>query len=283
MLCIDGTFLTGKYKGTILTAIGVDCNNQIIPITFAFVESENTESWYWFLERVKWHVVAERPGVCLISDRHSGLLAAIEGMQKGSNRGPAIWPDVRNRWCIRHMGVNFYERFKNQDPINLFKRLCVQNQQRKFNAIWKMLDEMTAKSEEAWASTSSRRQSQEEVCRRPFSHWIRDAPNEKWSFLYDTDGCRYDIKTTNHAECYNMVMRHARRLPLVGIVEFILYGCARYIRERYMAATVHMNVPGVEFCSRITEHMAEKVEKAHTHSVKTMGTRELRFVICCSD
>lgn len=80
-----------------------------------------------------------------------------------------------------------------------------------------------------------------------------------------------------------MVMRHARRLPLVGIVEFILYGCARYIRERYMAATVHMNVPGVEFCSRITEHMAEKVEKAHTHSVKTMGTRELRFVICCSD
>ena len=216
MLCIDGTFLTGKYKGTILTAIGVDCNNQIIPITFAFVESENTENWYWFLERVKWHVVAERPGVCLISDRHSGLLAAIEGMQKGSNRGPAIWPDVRNRWCIRHMGVNFYERFKNQDLINLFKRLCVQNQQRKFNAIWKMLDEMTAKSEEARASTSSRRQSQEEVCRRPFSHWIRDAPNEKWSFLYDTDGCRYDIKTTNHAECYNMVMRNARRPPASG-------------------------------------------------------------------
>ena len=84
MLCIDGTFLTGKYKGTILTAIGVDCNNQIIPITFAFVESENTESWYWFLERVKWHVVVERPGVCLISDRHSGLLAAIEGMQKAA-------------------------------------------------------------------------------------------------------------------------------------------------------------------------------------------------------
>ena len=136
MLCIDDTFLTGKYKGTILTAIGVDCNNQIIPITFAFVEIENTESWYWFLERVKWHVVAERPGVCLISDRHSGLLAAIEGMQKGSNRGPAIWPDVRNRWCIRHMGANFYERYKNQDLINLFKRLCVQNQQRKFNAIW---------------------------------------------------------------------------------------------------------------------------------------------------
>ena len=28
--CIDGTFLTGRYKGQILTAIGVDCNNQIV-------------------------------------------------------------------------------------------------------------------------------------------------------------------------------------------------------------------------------------------------------------
>ena len=46
VLCIDGTFLTGKYKGTILTAIGIDCNKQIVLIAFAFVENENTESWY---------------------------------------------------------------------------------------------------------------------------------------------------------------------------------------------------------------------------------------------
>jgi hypothetical protein len=49
LLCIDGTFLTGKYRLQILTAIGVDGNNQLLPITFAFVESENTDSWYWFL------------------------------------------------------------------------------------------------------------------------------------------------------------------------------------------------------------------------------------------
>ena len=69
MICIDGTFLTGRYKGQILTAIGVDCNNQIVPLAFAFVENENIDSWYWFLERVKIHVVAARPDVCLISDR----------------------------------------------------------------------------------------------------------------------------------------------------------------------------------------------------------------------
>ena len=48
----------------------------MVPIAVVFVENENIESWYWFLERVKIHVVAARPDVCLISDRHAGLLAA---------------------------------------------------------------------------------------------------------------------------------------------------------------------------------------------------------------
>ena len=66
VICIDGTFLTGRYKGHILTTIGVDCNNQIVPLAFVFVENENLDSWYWFFERVKVHVVAARPDVCLI-------------------------------------------------------------------------------------------------------------------------------------------------------------------------------------------------------------------------
>ena len=74
MIYIDVTFFTRRYKGQILTAIGVDCNNQIIPLAFAFVENENLDIWYWFLERVKVHVVAARPDMCLISDRHAVLL-----------------------------------------------------------------------------------------------------------------------------------------------------------------------------------------------------------------
>ena len=128
VICIDGTFLTGKYKGQILTAIGIDCNKQILPIAFAFVENENLDNWYWFLERVKVHVVAARPDVCLISDRHAGLLQAILKLQGGTGTTPPIWPDVRNRWCVRHMGANFYDHFKNKDLMNMFKRLCIQNQ-----------------------------------------------------------------------------------------------------------------------------------------------------------
>ena len=91
LLCIDDTFLTGKYRGTILTAIGADGNNQLVPVAFAFVESENTDSWFLFLQRLKHHVVVNRPDVCLISDRHAGLLSAIDILKQ------AIWPDLHNR------------------------------------------------------------------------------------------------------------------------------------------------------------------------------------------
>ena len=93
----------------------------MVPIAFAFVENENTESWYWFLERVKIHVVAARPDVCLISDRHADLLAAIRQLNEKSRGQPPLWPDVVSMWCIRHMGANFYERFKNKEIMNLFK------------------------------------------------------------------------------------------------------------------------------------------------------------------
>ena len=121
LLCIDGTFLTGKYRGTILTEIGVDDNNQLMPVAFAFVESESTDSWLWFLQLVKQHVVVGRTNVCLISERHAGILQAINTLQNGGDTFPSIWPDVHNRWCTRYMGANFHDYFKNKDLMDLFK------------------------------------------------------------------------------------------------------------------------------------------------------------------
>jgi hypothetical protein len=57
VICIDGTFLTGKYKGTILTVAAADGNNQLFPLAIAFAEGENGDTWYWFLERLKHMVV----------------------------------------------------------------------------------------------------------------------------------------------------------------------------------------------------------------------------------
>ncbi|WVZ66532.1 hypothetical protein U9M48_015737 [Paspalum notatum var. saurae] len=278
LLCIDGTFLTGKYKGTILTAIGVDGNNQVLPVAFAFVENENADSWYWFLERVKTNVVSSRSNVCLISDRHSGILDAIEKLKHGNGASPPLWPDVHSRWCMRHLATNFYDHFKNKDLQDLFKSLCSQNQQQKFNAIWKLLDELTAKHQAATSSASSSGRTA-----KSFSQWIQDKPKEKWALLYDTNGRRYGIMTTNYAERYNMVMRSSRGIPLVGVVEFILYGCAKYFRERYMSISADLSNASVLFGRTITKYMETKTDKAQIHNARLLGTRENRFEVSCRD
>src|SRR6266498_2104698 len=116
-----------------------------------------------------------------------------------------------------------------------------------------------------------------------FTQWIRDTPKEKWSLLYDTDGSHYGIMTTNQAKSYNMVMRGVRCLPLVGIVEFIMYGCAKYFRDRYNVVSPSVSNPGMVFENRITEYMDKKITKAQQHNVRPMGTKQQRFEVACKD
>ena len=82
VICVDGTLLTVKYKGQILTAIGTDGNNQIVPLAMAFVEGENYLSWLWFFRQIKIAIVKDQPNVCILHDRHAGILKAIKTLQQ---------------------------------------------------------------------------------------------------------------------------------------------------------------------------------------------------------
>jgi NAD-dependent dihydropyrimidine dehydrogenase PreA subunit len=53
VIFIDGCFLKTRYRGQLLTAVGMDPNDCIFPIAVAAVEVEDTTSWTWFLETLK--------------------------------------------------------------------------------------------------------------------------------------------------------------------------------------------------------------------------------------
>jgi hypothetical protein len=53
IICLDGTHIKTKFGGQLLTAIGVDGNDQIYPIAWAIVEVECYSSWKWFLTTLK--------------------------------------------------------------------------------------------------------------------------------------------------------------------------------------------------------------------------------------
>ena len=99
--------------------------------------------------------------------------------------------------------------------------------------------------------------------------------------MYDIEGRRYGIQITNNAESYNMIMRGVRLLSLVGIVEFILYGCAQYFRDRYMAVNPSLGNPAVLFGYKMTDYMDAKISKSRLHDVRVMETMERRFEVTC--
>ncbi|XP_026420589.1 uncharacterized protein LOC113316649 [Papaver somniferum] len=49
---VDGTHLTGPRQGVLLSAVGIDPDESIYPMDFAVVDSENNESWEWFMRKL---------------------------------------------------------------------------------------------------------------------------------------------------------------------------------------------------------------------------------------
>ena len=76
VLIIDGTHLSGKYKGVLLTARGQDANFQVFPLAFAVVDGETEHAWTWFLSKVE-RIIADFTALSIISDRHSSILKAL--------------------------------------------------------------------------------------------------------------------------------------------------------------------------------------------------------------
>ncbi|KAL9659079.1 hypothetical protein QQ045_012325 [Rhodiola kirilowii] len=92
----DGTM---QYNAKLLIAIGLDANNHILPLAFALVESENNSSWKWFMSCIR-QGVTQREGLCVVSDRHAGILADMRESE---------WcdPKAYHRVCVRHFQSNF--------------------------------------------------------------------------------------------------------------------------------------------------------------------------------
>uniref|UniRef100_K3XS37 SWIM-type domain-containing protein n=1 Tax=Setaria italica TaxID=4555 RepID=K3XS37_SETIT len=111
---IDGTFLIGKYRGTLLIAISCDANNMLVPLAFALVERENNDSWGWFLRLVRIHVVGLGREVGIISDRHQGILHAVQEHIEG-------YAPLHHRWCTQHLAENLLRKDGVKDNFDLFQ------------------------------------------------------------------------------------------------------------------------------------------------------------------
>ncbi|XP_071924520.1 uncharacterized protein [Coffea arabica] len=114
VICVDGTHLRGEYKGKLLVAVSQDANNKILPIAYAIVDEETISSWSWFMEQLRYNVALDRHPICVISDRHNGIIYTMTHFDYWEE------PLAYHRFCLRHVWSNLITHFKS---LHL-KKLC---------------------------------------------------------------------------------------------------------------------------------------------------------------
>jgi hypothetical protein len=107
------------------------------------VESENTDSWLWFFRQLKIAIVKDKPNVCILHDRHVGILSAIKRLKQPGPDEKTPWQDMQSRWCMRHLGAILFSQFRSKSLMNLFKKLCKQNQEWKYTYLRDQVDEFS--------------------------------------------------------------------------------------------------------------------------------------------
>ncbi|XP_026458395.1 uncharacterized protein LOC113358892 [Papaver somniferum] len=113
MLYCDATFLTGRFKGTLMATTGVNGNQGFFRFLFALLPSEDIDGWDWFMENLQ-HCVDPLP-ITFITDRHEGLKQSI----------PKYFPNSFHSYCFYHLKNNLpikksHEKYK--QVIDLFHK-----------------------------------------------------------------------------------------------------------------------------------------------------------------
>nr|ACG60684.1 maize transposon MuDR-like protein [Brassica oleracea var. alboglabra] len=198
VVVVDGIFLQGKYKGTLLIATSQDANFQIFPIAFAVVDTKNDESWTWFFRQLS-RVIPDDEGLALISERHKSIRKAIS----------VVYPLGSTGIFTYHLYKNILLRYRERDLFGLVKKAAYSFRLADFEASFETIKGLN-----------------------PYLHaYLERADVCKWARAHFR-GDRYNILTSNIAESINRALSDVRRLPIVRLLESIRLMMTRWFATR---------------------------------------------------
>ncbi|KAK1409653.1 hypothetical protein QVD17_36182 [Tagetes erecta] len=190
ILGLDGCFMKGPYPGQVLTAVGVDGNNGIYPVSYALVESENTSSWTWFLECLRDDLDLDlNSNFTFITDRQKGLLPSLE----------TVFPNAEHRFCVRHIHENMKSQWRGQQFKDMLWRAATATTIPQFN---KRMEEI--KKQDSSLHT-----------------WLSQIPAKSWARSHFTGRAKCDVLLNNWCEVFNKQLVDARDKPIITCLEFI--------------------------------------------------------------
>nr|GEU82037.1 transposase, MuDR, MULE transposase domain protein [Tanacetum cinerariifolium] len=184
LIIIDGAHLKGNYLGTNLLVVGMDGNNQILPLATCVSQGKTGESWTWFLTKLK-EQIGEPPNLCIISDRHAAIIQDCGTVFENSFHG----------FCDRRLMMNC--NLKGKKLRGIFWKACKAYTTEDFD---KSISELRG--------------------HRPIAVTkLEKACIEKRYMAYFPTS-RYNYMTSNSVESINSLTRIVRRVPITMLVEY---------------------------------------------------------------
>lgn len=200
-IAVDGTFLKARFIQTLLLAVGIDGNGQILLLAWAVVESENTESWTWFLTCLR-NAIPQILSTTLISDRDKGLLAAEK----------ILGVHVTRAICCFHLKENFVKRYT-RALEHLF---------------WSLAN---SKTHDEYASRMSKLRD----INSQAADYLTAIDASLWVTAYYT-GPTFGHKTSNIVEAMNKVLKSERELSILDLLNELWHLTMKYRFDRLTLA-----------------------------------------------
>ena len=106
MISIDACFLSKRYQGRLLVACGYDAENQLLPLAFAIVEKEHSDTWGFFMRWLQLEVTGDGRFFCVISDRHLAIKFVFQDPYLRWYEDTDL---CVHRYCAHHVAENLYK------------------------------------------------------------------------------------------------------------------------------------------------------------------------------
>ncbi|RAL42698.1 hypothetical protein DM860_009205 [Cuscuta australis] len=243
VVTVDGTHLYGKYKGHLLLAVAMNGNREIFPLAYAVVDGETCESWDWFF-RLLVHRVIGSQQVCIISDRHIGIINSYRDL-----------PELRTglimkHFCLRHVRSNFMTKFRNSDLKNLVWATGSTHNIQQFEGY---MAEIRNMSEEGY-------------------QYLNDIPRAAWTLCFD-GGFRCGILTTNSSESFNNMLKGCRMLPVTAILSMSYAKMVELFAKRYKLG-IQWQEQSMHITPKVKNFLLNREKTKHKWTVSSYGNNQ---------
>ncbi|KAL3525770.1 hypothetical protein ACH5RR_014142 [Cinchona calisaya] len=215
---LDGCHLRGPHKGILLSAVGIDPNDQLYRIAYAVVEIENKRTWGWFVEELLVDLqIRDQAHWIFITDKQKGLIQASSD----------LLPGVEHRLCVRHI----YNNLKNNHSgLALKDRIWAIAKASCMNLFAYHMEQLKDFDSAAYK-------------------WLIDNTNPKhWSRSHFRAKPKCDILLNNLCEKFNLAILEAKEKPILGLLETIRHYLMANTPLRYKCSLCHEHGHNMSSC-----------------------------------